>query len=66
MGVTITKKSTTTEPKTVFTDYEILKSVFYRPHLFPVFCQSLCDVIHSIFGLNIFYKQEQLTISNIC
>ena len=38
-----------TNSNTVFTDCEILKLVFYRPQLFSVFCQSLCDVIHSIF-----------------
>ena len=38
-----------TNSKAVFTDFEILKLVFYGPKLISVFCQSLCDVMHSIF-----------------
>ena len=36
--------------KTVFTDYAMLKLIFYSPHKFSLYCQSLCDVIHSTFS----------------
>ena len=36
--------------KTVFTDYAMLKLVFYSPHMFLLFCQSKVGVVKKIWG----------------
>ena len=41
-----------TNSKTVFTDYAMIKLVFFSSHMFSVFCQSLCDVINFILAVD--------------
>ena len=46
--------------KTVFTDYAMLKSVLYSPHMFLLFCQSKVGVVKFFLGQSVSYEDDHV------